>query len=191
MTQPKIFALAHASKEAATYHADIHLRPAAIIVNKMISDALHFHLGKDIPTKVTEKGEKEYWIRGAKIMPPSGQISVWSKWAAKNGPNAWWLVDFAFQLNVETRYRFDCDPTPQYMILQEWLVKGILSPLPKGHNRDDFPLVLPPEFVVCLGDFTKLSNVDMYRAYYANQKGKFRMKWTKREKPLFIDDIPF
>lgn len=196
----RIYPLAIPCQEAATYLADVHLRHTGIAINKIISDAVHFRIGKDLPQKENDLGETEYWVKGVRILPRSAKISVWSKWAALNMMNVWWLVDFAFQCNREYKDRLGVyDDLPHYLQLQDWAARGVITtqvfPKPTsntGSKLNEFPVVLPPKDVVLFGDLGKLSVVDIYRLHYANQKGKIRMKWSKREKPFFFDsDIPF
>lgn len=180
------------------YHADIHLRHTQVVINKIISDAIHVVLGKEVPSKVNALGETEYWVKGARILPKTaGGGSVWARWAASNSLNAWWLVDFAFQINQEIRYRFNSENTDTYLRLQEWATKGVMEVFKKKGDYSqgiEFPVVLPLDWLTKMpvDALAKTSVIDIYRSYYAAQKGKVRMRWTKREKPDFIiEDCPF
>lgn len=189
--------------EAAMSHADIHLQFGQIAVTKVLSDAVHHLVGRDqVPTKTTPLGDTQYWFKGAQILPPSPKTSVWAKWAAQSILNAWWLVDFAWQLNKEAKFRFGVKDSEHYLRLQEWAVKGIVvtSVFPKAKEgidriarRTEFPVVLPEGWLSKIGlDIAKAPVTDIYRAWYKQQT--VRLRWTKREKPEFMlieEKIPF
>lgn len=194
----QIYPLDTLAQPAARAHADIHLRPSIVAISKILSDAIFFKLGKEnVPQKTNNTtGEIEYWSKDCRLYPPPGKYSVWSKWAAMNQYNAWWLVDFAYQLNDEYKKRFEDSDTPAYFKIQSLVLRQNLGFFPRPLDRegpkmtDEFPVVLPLEAVMKMGDLVKMSVVDIYRSYYATQKGKVRMKWTKRDIPSFMA-VPF
>lgn len=201
----RLYPLALPTKEAAIYHADVHLRPCTIIASKILSDAMHCAGAgqKKILEKFTTEGDKEYYLdvgdghgTQTKIMSPSKRSAIWSKWVSNNSFNAWWLVDFAFQLNMEFKFRFGGADFPEYLKMQSWVSSGgmKLFPRPQRTALDDFPLVLPPEEVIKIGSSQEMTVVEIYRAYYIAQKNKIRYRWTRRTPPPFSfppGDVPF
>lgn len=196
----RIYPLAIPSSEASQYHADVHLKPSVILIAKILSDSAHIlfpgEIGRaECPTTKTPI----YIFKSTEIMPPCKKVSIWSKWAASNYINGWWLVDFAFQLNKEYRFRFGED-VPEYLTyIQPWMVAGMMQSFPRPERPaakalDEFPLVLPHVDVLKIPQVEKMDIIDIYRNFYAAQKGKVRMKWTGRTMPHFMfpsDEIPF
>lgn len=192
-----LYALSPLPMENARFHADVHLRPAITTTMKIISDTFHHAHGKGIikVNAIQKKADLTYWIDGQQLLPPNRNPSVWSKWAALNRVNLWWLVDLSFQLNLELRNRLGGGDQADCMKIQQWAISGIIGafiPLPSKERfldglRDEFPLCVPFSEILKLGDdVIKKSVVDIYKAHYASRKGYVRMKWTKRERPSFM-----
>jgi hypothetical protein len=196
----RIYALSTLSKEAALFHADNYLRTALLSSAKILSDAAHY-ARKDDPIKPITKGNGErMWILdgGAMLLPPSGTLGPWAKWVATNHQNAWWLMDFAWNLNSEIKYRFGGADLPAYMKFQDWNLKGIMKLFKKPDMAvtDEFPLVVPQEWLKNVGDISRWSVVDLYRKNYIDER-KSRKKYTSRTLPFFmeagynLDAVPF
>lgn len=174
--------------------ADVHLRPTIITLTKILSDTIHYVVGKEnIAVKTTKEGEIQFWHKGCQLLPPSGYPNAWSVWGGKNWYHFWWLVDYAYQVAAEYKWRFQLPEDTMgedYSHINKWIVSGIQNIIhrPAKMELAEFPLVLPYKELVKLGDTTKISVVDVYRAYYAAQKGKVRMRWTRRTMPKFIPE---
>lgn len=188
----KIYPLSTHAKECAVLLADIHLRSTLINLTKIISDTIFYVVGKDkIGLKTTKEGDLQYWYKGCHLRPPSPRPSLWSIWAGKNWYQFWWVVDYAYQVDMEYRFRFDIpkDVTnPEYRDINDWIVSGVqnIIPRPKSCEIGELPLALAYKDLTKLGDTTKLPVIDVYRKFYVNQLGKVRMRWTKRSLPSFF-----
>lgn len=198
----RIYPLAVASSEAAAYHADIHLKPSLQAAQKFLSDAIYLAVGKDkVPVKQPEQGERQYWWHGVRILPPTALLSPWSQWIVKNQFNGWWMVDYAFRLNSEFKFRFDVKAdNPEYLDMQRWVAEGeIMKLFPKpsiGVAKtvlNPFPLVMPKFWLATQIDRDKIEPSLVYRTFYESIRGKVRMRWSKRSLPHFMEpkDIPF
>lgn len=173
-------------------HADIHLRASIVAAHKIMSDAVQIR-HQILPHK-NALGELEYREAGVRFLPPSKHPGPWAQWAASNYFNAWWIVDFAFQLNTEFRFRFETPDDPHYLELQEWVTKANIMPIfPKpdeaGKTYDEFPVSLPPDQVLKLGDVHDMTIPEIYRSFYAAQRGRVRFKWTNRTAPSWLHEI--
>jgi hypothetical protein len=183
----RIYPLDYKGKMAAMYHADIHLRPAMTAVYRTLCDVVHLVGGSsDIVMR-----DEQYYYKGIPVLPPSGKKNIWAKWISGNRENYWWMCDYAYGINSEYGWRFK-DSLPEYLKIQDLAINGIALLLPQTHENgflrlEEFPVVLPSEEVIKLGDdVVKKNVVEIYRAFYASIKGKVRMKWTDREAPNFM-----
>ena len=194
----RLYALSRVPKLSALFLADIHLHQQLKFVHKIFSDAIHFATKEMKPGPILElvnpKGEKKFFIGTTPILPPTGKISVWSKWAACNYFNAWWLVDYSYALDAEFKNRFNILATSEeHLRLQDIVLTNIvpkLFPRPKEEGRtvDEFPVSLGPTIGEILPRIKPETDVvDIYKMHYRAQKGRVRMKWTNRERPAFID----
>lgn len=199
-----VYALSPVPYEAARFYSDVHLRPGCMTIAKILSDSMHHASQKslivsgDTVVKKMLGGSEDaptFWLKGEQLLPPSKNVNVWSKWAAMNRINAWWLVDLSFMLSKEYMERFKLpSPHPDHMRIQHWATGGLINSLPTPPQdrpvttlRDEFPVSIPAADVLKMDESARLSVVNIYRQFYLLQKSKVRMKWTDRDRPSFMD----
>lgn len=108
-----------------------------------------------------------------------------SKWTLASEANSAWLLQHAFALLAERRFRFK---------KQSGLMTELLGALALTVERDETP-VTPPALAIPANalarvrepGFASFTPVEQYRAYYKHDKERFHF-WTKRETPAWLTE---
>ena len=154
-----IFYLDSDPKLAAMSHCDIH-------VNKMLLES----------AQIICTVAAHYDI--AAPYKPTHASHPCVLWAAANSNNLRWLLDLAYWLNAEWRYRWE---RSIYHLSAEAInsmdITTLLCALPDSSFREP-PQAMPAEF-------QRPDSVAAYRAYYRWGKQHLH-SWTKRERPDWL-----
>lgn len=187
----QLYVLDKLAKRSAEYHADIHLRNSIIACVKAFSDAMHI-VAKD---KIQERkvfyplqrvDVPQYFLDNQLLMHPPKGPSMWGEWVAKNSMNMWWMIEYAYMFSEERKLRFGIPMSEEYIRLARWIEHGLNRYVPKPPTS--FINELPTDISPVQLEKYKLTPVEYYRKQYVALDGKHRMKWTKRDTPIFFFD---
>ena len=160
-----IFFLDENPRLAAQYHCDKHL-------NKMILEGAQFICNAFHAFDLEPPYRKTHFNHPCSV------------WVRESWQNVCWLFDLMYQLNEERKERFGITKNHRsFEVIDELLTKYCfeISSIMKNDKLTKFPKVVAQDLK------EKIENpVECYREYYRRDK-KHLHKWTKRNKPWWID----
>lgn len=105
-----------------------------------------------------------------------------TKWLLESGANWDLLVDLTTELNNEYKYRFNH--------INNHKSYDVIKSLTKPHYSNNVFTGMFNSVTDQVRRTNAIDTIKYYRKYYISKQSEIEMKWTKREIPKFIRNIP-
>lgn len=160
-----LFVLHTDNRVNAQYHVDKHVVKMPIEATQLLCTVMRERCGID------------YGYKSTYVNHPVTQ------WVGTCFLNFMWTISYAQELLNEYQYRFDRVHATQEVLNDIDAYWGPINTSLSNRHRTPHHLAVSPEL-------KHLEPVKAYRAYYLKTKKRL-FKWTRREVPSWIVDVPY
>ena len=179
-----LFVLSYDPIEAAQLQCDKHVVKMIVESGQMLSTT-HRMLDGTLETRLSKSGKTKakYWVHPDSVLENVLYRAVHmhhpcTVWTMQTSSNYKWHYDHFVALCDEFKYRYGKLHRTD-AVLREALSYPPMK-LPNGPLTKQ-PLAMKSNPECMLGDV-----VESYRAFYQTKQARFKMVWTKRDKPVWF-----